>query len=288
MYNSSEMQLYFIRHGESANNALYARTGASQGRSEDPDLTATGRKQALHLAIYLADPLNFEFSGITRRIAAMQRLQHPNLEAVSGAGGLTHLYSSLMVRAIATGSIVAEATGLALVGWPDLHEGGGIYLDQDPTSNEPSSNGDPDSHPDSGEKQRIGLPGKARAYFETHYPRLLLPEEVRQDGWWNRPFETVAERPLRAQRLLHELLRRHGAIRPDGSEDRVALISHGGFYNHFLRAVLGLHPRFGEDDSNEVWFELNNASITRLDYLDGQFILVYQNRNHFIPPELIT
>jgi broad specificity phosphatase PhoE len=45
-----------------------------------------------------------------------------------------------------------------------------------------------------------------------------------EEGWWNRPFEAELHRPERARRVLVELLQRHG-----GSNDRVAMVSHGAF-----------------------------------------------------------
>lgn len=262
------MQLYFIRHAESTNNRLYAQTGSDQGRSEDPELTDLGCQQAQALARYLADPANFPPSEITRRLPSQG-------EAPPDPGGLTHLYTSLMVRAVATASLIAEATGLTPEGWLDLHEEGGIFREQ-----EPPCPGDP--------PLRIGLPGKTRRYFEVHYPRLKLPPQVGEDGWWNRPFEERAERPQRAARLLSELLRRHAAPRPDGGEDRIALVSHGGFYNLFMRQVLSLPATRPDGTENAIWFALYNTAITRLDYRDGQWVVVYQNRVAHLPPAWIT
>jgi 2,3-bisphosphoglycerate-dependent phosphoglycerate mutase len=275
------MQLYFIRHGESANNALYAQTGASVGRSEDPELTPTGRAQALHLAIALAAPDFCRPSSITRLFAPAQSGGAPAREA----GGLTHLYTSLMLRAVATGAAVAETTGLALTGWADLHEGGGIYLDLEETADATARE---ESQPAAAGPRRVGRPGATRAYFASRFPRLRLPPEAGEDGWWNRPYEPPAERVERAGRVLRELLRRHGRPRPEAGEDRVAFISHGGFYNYFMRAVLKMPVLFEGDDIKDIWFEIHNTGITRLDYWDGHFLLVYQNRTSFLPPELIN
>jgi 2,3-bisphosphoglycerate-dependent phosphoglycerate mutase len=49
------MQLYFIRHAQSANNALWAGTGSDEGRSHDPELTDTGKKQAGYLAKFFKE-----------------------------------------------------------------------------------------------------------------------------------------------------------------------------------------------------------------------------------------
>ena len=104
------MVLFFVRHGQSANNALYDTTGGDDGRVMDPELTPAGVQQAA-------------------RVAETLRCGQPLLR-MNGSGGegfgLTHLYSSLMVRAAHTGQAIAQALGLPLLGWTDLHEGGGI------------------------------------------------------------------------------------------------------------------------------------------------------------------
>lgn len=239
------MQLYFIRHGQSENNRLWEQTGSAAGRSEDPELTALGRQQAGYLAHFLSRKGNPPGRSDQQNVAGFE---------------LTHLYCSLMLRAVQTGAIVAEALGLPLVAWPDWHEYGGIYLDDEVT-------GEP-----------VGLPGKGRSYFERHFPALQLPPTVDETGWWNRPFETEAERPARAERVWRDLLARHG-----DTGDRVAVISHGGFFNYLLAHILG-RPYGGDG----CWFLMNNAALTRLDMTDGEVRIVYTNRADFLPPELIT
>ena len=48
------MQLYFIRHGQSENNALWDRAGPREERCPDPELTDLGHEQARRLARFLA------------------------------------------------------------------------------------------------------------------------------------------------------------------------------------------------------------------------------------------
>lgn len=236
------MQFYFIRHGQSSNNLLYDTTGASIGRSEDPALTEVGREQAQIIARFL-------------------RTGNPGLiwKPTRPLGfGITHLYTSLMVRAVATATFIARELGLPLRAWEELHETGGIYLDDEATDT------------------RVGQPGKNRAYYEKHYPDLVLPDSLGAEGWWNRPFEERSERPARARRLVNELLARHG-----NTEDCVAVISHGGLYNYVLRAIFEI----GRED---CWFDLHNVAITRIDFNPEGIDLVYMNRVDFIPPELVT
>jgi 2,3-bisphosphoglycerate-dependent phosphoglycerate mutase len=245
------MQFYFIRHAQSANNAMYDRTGSWHSRSEDPELTDTGRRQAQHLAQFVAQAeVNFD----------PDRRDDANRFGF----GFTHLYTSLMVRAVSTGTPLAEALGLPLLAWVDVHETGGIFLD-DPVTGEPN-----------------GLSGKTRADFESRFPNLRLPAELDHTGWWNRPFEIEEERLVRARRFLAELLARHGS-----ADDRVAVISHGGFYNRFIRALLNWTPSASAWPMG-AWFDVNNASISRFDVRGDGLRIVYLNRTDHLPSELIT
>jgi 2,3-bisphosphoglycerate-dependent phosphoglycerate mutase len=238
------MQFYFIRHGQSENNLLLDLTGAEKGRSEDPPLSSKGQRQAEILA---------EFLKQTNPAAAKSH-DEQNLAGF----GITHLYCSLMVRAVATGAIIAPALGLPLVAWQDLHERGGIYLDDAPTG------------------ARVGQPGKNRAYFERNFPMLVLPKSLGEAGWWNRGYEEWAETRNRAERFYRELMQRHGS-----TADRVAVISHGDFYTALLRVIFKI-------ERDDCWFHLNNAAITRIDFDERGITVAYMNRVDYLPRELVT
>jgi 2,3-bisphosphoglycerate-dependent phosphoglycerate mutase len=240
------MQLYFIRHGQSENNLLWVRTGSSVGRSQDPALTRLGRQQAELLAQHLRRTESIDASG------------ERDLQNVSGFA-IAHLYTSLMIRSIATGTIIARTLDLPLVAWEEVHERGGIYLKDEQTG------------------ERIGQAGANRAYFETHYPDLVLPDSLDEDGWWSRPFEEYEQALARARRFLRDLSQRHG-----DTTDRVAVISHGGFYNCLLAGLLRL------PQPNGYWFALNNAAITRMDFRPEGVSMIYANRVSFLPKELVT
>lgn len=242
------MQFYFLRHAQSENNLLWAQTGSHSGRSEDPELTAVGWQQAEKLAQFLCRP-----GG-----AGSEPESSYDIQNVHGFA-ITHLYSSLMLRSVATGLVVAQAVDLPLVAWEDLHEVGGIHMFDESTGD------------------HVGLPGKNRAYFEARYPGLVLPESLGEEGWWNRPYEEREQRPLRARRFLEQLLARHG-----NSEDRVAVVSHGGFFRHVMQAMLDL------PQGQSYWFSMNNAAITRIDFGDGGISIRYLNRLDFMPRALIT
>ncbi len=240
------MQLYYVRHGQSENNSLYAQTGSSAARNEDPALTELGQRQAACAATFLA----------AARTTDAERFDLQNVTGV----GLTHLYTSLMLRAVLTGATIARAVGLPLVGWPDVHETGGIYLENRETG------------------ELVGYPGKSRAYFAEHFPDLILPEDMNDAGWWNRPFEDKSERLPRAQRVMARLLEKHG-----NTNDRVAMVSHGGFFNYLLTAFQRL-------DERRMWCYMNNAAVTRFDFdrNDAPLSVAYLNRVDFMPGEMIT
>ncbi|MBN1642647.1 MAG: histidine phosphatase family protein [Anaerolineae bacterium] len=245
------MQFYYVRHGQSTNNSLYSQIRSNEGRSEDPELTPNGVRQAEHLARYLSQPP-------PPVETAPEDRQNANGFA------LTHIYTSLMVRAVATAHHVAEVLDLPLLGWEDLHEEWGIYLQDEATG------------------ELVGLPGKDRAYFRQHYPRLVVPDSVRAGGWWNRPPEPPSIRPARARRIVRDLLARHG-----DTDDRVAVVSHGGTYQHVMATLLDMPLEEERGLPAGVRFSLNNAAITRIDF-DDVTRMVYCNRVDHLPRELIT
>lgn len=239
------MQFYFIRHAQSANNALYDETGSSQGRSPDPGLTSLGLLQAQ----ILGDFLKGSSSG------ARQSGRDPkNLAGF----GITHVYCSLMLRSIQTGTAVADSLNLPLNAWTDIHEEGGIYLEDEATGD------------------RKGLPGVTRSYLKEHFPNLVIPSSLGENGWWNRPMEDFSDRIARAQRVFKKLVDRHG-----GTTDHVVMVSHGGFYNLLMHVILNIPL----DD--RTWFVMNNVGISRIDFEIEQ-ACVYMNRTDFLPAELIT
>jgi 2,3-bisphosphoglycerate-dependent phosphoglycerate mutase len=242
------MRLYFIRHGQSANNLIWHETGGSQGRSEDPELTETGHKQAQLLASYIE-----RLDGEANKNGNGRVYQRDFF-------GITHLYTSLMVRSVATAAYLAESLEIPLTAWPEIHETGGIYLDDEEAGTQK------------------GLPGKTRSYFSRHYSNLILPETITEEGWWNRPFEPKEERPLRAQGVLDTLLERH----EHNSDDCVAIVSHGGFYVELARVIFSIGNR-------QSWLSMNNTGISRFDFREDEGVsLVYHNRTDHLPEQLIT
>jgi 2,3-bisphosphoglycerate-dependent phosphoglycerate mutase len=250
------MQLYIIRHGQSFNNALWAETGSSNGRLSDPPLTEIGEQQANCIAqyIYLTDQKG--------------KLENDSNRHNRQGFNLTHLYTSLMLRAVQTGHAIAEALDMPLDVWECIHEWGGIFLD-DPETGEPTP-----------------LPGANRSFFENRFSRLIIPDWLQENGWWNnRPFEQREDTIHRARQFATELLERHG-----DTDDRVAIVTHGGFASMFYTALFNFKETnltLGDEEFH-TWLRINNTGFSRLDFEDNYIVQIYMNRVDHLPLELIT
>ena len=247
------MQLYFIRHGQSINNANTENKDYQE--HSDPYLTEIGKQQAQLLAQYLK-----EKQTITDPETWNQQNQF--------GYGFTHIYSSLMERAAETAAYTARALGnIPFEAWVEIHEEGGIYAREK-------------------EEEHRGLPGKPRSFFEKNFPELKLPDDLDESGWWNRPFESEEERQPRADKVLAELLEKHGD-KEGQPEERIAFISHGGFFVRLVSAMLKLPWRQGAHDMRS-WFFLNNCSISRIDIRKSNIMITYLNRVDHLPAHLVT
>ncbi len=247
------MQLYLIRHAQSENNALYASSGSYDGRVTDPALSKTGLTQANILAQFL---VRGEPSAKTDEHDTFNRRGFD----------ITHIYCSLQRRSIETALAISKTLNLPAAADSDLHEWGGVFeiVGED--------------------RDYVGEPGPNRSYFQEQYPTLVLPEDLGNEGWWNRPHEPRQDAFARARKYLDRLLKRHGA-----SDDNIALVTHAGFY-HSLMATISQIPL---DPENERWmtgvlFAMNNAAISRVAFRDNGIVLAYLNRVDFLPKELIT
>ena len=246
------MELYFIRHGQSQNNANWNNSDYEE--SPDPVLTEIGREQASRLAEFL------------KKNQTMTDDKVWNIQNRYGFG-LTHIYTSMMERAVYTAAPVAQALELPLIAWKEIHEEGGIF-----------SRGD--------KSNVVGLPGGSRSFFTQNFPALTLPDELDETGWWNRPFEAEEERQPRADQVFANLIARHKNQKGQ-PEHRVALVSHGGFFMRLMCSILKLPWRQAAFDMKS-WFILNNCSISRFDIFEEEINIAYLNRTDHLPDHLIT
>jgi 2,3-bisphosphoglycerate-dependent phosphoglycerate mutase len=246
------MELYFIRHGQSQNNANWSSPDYEE--SPDPALTEIGQEQAQLLAEFLK----------TRQHITSEKAW--NIQNRYGFG-LTHIYTSLMERAAFTAAPIAQTLDIPLVAWKEIHEEGGIF-----------SRGD--------RSNITGLPGRPRSFFMENFRTMVLPDDLDETGWWNRAFEAEEERQPRADQVFAELLARHRD--QDGeAEHRIAFVSHGGFFMRLICAMLKLPWRQAAHGLRS-WFALNNCSISRFDVRRDEITIAYLNRTDHLPDHLIT
>lgn len=241
------MRLFFIRHGQSHNNALWAQRGTEIDRVPDPEITDTGRRQLQATANFLDFCLTSDLSMGT----------DPSCDTETGN---VILFCSMMTRAIQSATIIADRLNIPAYANLDIHESGGIYQD------------------DFKAGTRIGEKGLSKAEVNELYPHVLLPAGMNPEGWWNRPFEEREQRRERAARVLQWLTDTYGS-----TTDTIILVSHAGFYNYFMRQILGI----SHDDYN-VWFEFFNGAATLFNFDNGNINIFYSNRFDFMPMEIVT
>ena len=242
------LQLYFIRHGQSENNAIMHGMDREEylvKRKPDPDLTSAGEEQAERVAEFVA------------RSMGSDGFDPQNRDGV----GLTHLYCSLMIRAVKTGRAIAKKTGLDLVALPEVHETGGMF----------------EAEIVDGEPVLKGMSGPGKSYFTSEFPELVLPEDLSEEGWWARDKEPREEYVKRAQYVIDQLVERHG-----GKDHRVGIVMHGGIFARILTAMFDIQ-------AEKYWFLMNNCAISRIDISDdGHAMLAYMNKVDFLPDHLVT
>ncbi len=173
--------------------------------------------------------------------------------------GIARLYCSAMLRALQTAQVIGAALGLQPQVWVDVHEEGGMWLDH-------------------GEAQGArGYPGLTRAEIAERFPDCVLPDEITEQGWWRYGREEWTPFLERATRVAASL-RQQAA-----TDERIAIVTHGGFGAYLLRALVG-----APIDAN-VFFHHDNTGVTRVRFRsDGRVSIRYQNRVDHLPSDMIT
>lgn len=225
------MRLYLIRHAESENNVLTEET--LHRRKVDPDLTARGYQQRDLLARHIE-------SGT---------------DAVGQRFEIDRLYTSAMYRSLLTAKSVSDALSIAPMVWPDLHEKGGMFLQQ---------NG-----------QISGFNGMSRSAILDEFPGYKLSPEVTERGWYEPAMgrEPETHSYYRAIKVARELRER------GDTDEAVALVSHAGFLDVLLKAIFEQLP----SRPYTMRYYHDNTAITRINFDQGWTTLHYMNRADHLP-----
>ena len=241
------MDLFIIRHGQSANNSL----SDIRTREVDPPLTDLGEQQAQILAEHLASGATHDIDIDLARGTTKPRLRL--------GFGITSLFCSPMYRSLQTVQPVGQALGLAPQVWTDIHEEGGMYLDH------------------GGKEGRVGYPGRTRTEIFDEFPEFELPIDITEHGWWNKDHEDISSCAGRAIKVSQQLLNM-----ADGG-DRVAIITHGGFMDALLKALLNQLPGEG------IYYRHQNTAITRFSIRPGGPVeMRSMNRFDHLDPSLVS
>ena len=230
------MDLFLIRHAESRNNIRKSE----EERVSDPELTENGRLQSNILAEFLQKSLHLS-----------------RTEFEENEKPLDQIYCSAMKRSLETVSPIGVAIGLKPMVWLDIHEVGGIYeFSSDLT-------------------KKIGRSGLNRKQIQYSYPEYVLPEEINDEGWWNKDAEILSELSERLKRVIKTLKER-------AEENvRIGLVAHGGFISSFLCTLFHLKPAEG------TVFQSYNCSISQITFKNDKKIMIqYLNHFSFLPENL--
>jgi 2,3-bisphosphoglycerate-dependent phosphoglycerate mutase len=243
------MELYIIRHGQSANNVTMLRNPNDRGHY-DPPLTELGWQQARALADYVANHTNVD----------VWVEQPPETREVMKGFGITRLFCSPMRRALETTLPISVALDLPAEVWKDTHEHGGLFLE--------ASDGIIE-----------GFPGMIRSEMQSAFPNYVLPPDITESGWWN-----PADKNEDNERCIARAIRVADVLRlQGGSAQRIALVTHGTFADRLIKALLNILP------GHLVGFAHYNTAITRIDFRsDEKMVLRYVNRVDHLSGELMS
>lgn len=245
------MNLYIIRHAESANNRLAKGVDHDTflaTRSVDPSITNLGCEQARLLAQHLAQSASPEYG---RSKGERQQRGY----------GLTRLVCSPMLRTLQTAEPVMEALELTTEIWLDVFEQGGMF----------------EGNPYTGVNLRC-YPGAGRSAVAERFPTYALPDEWTDAGWWTGTYEHMAECQERAERVAVKLF----ALAKETPDARIGMITHGTFSDQLLKKLFLLAG------DRPMYFSHYNTGITRIEFAEDYTVLRYTNRIAHLPEDLIT
>jgi broad specificity phosphatase PhoE len=176
--------------------------------------------------------------------------------------GITVLYSSPMRRALQTAQVIGDALELPTSVWVDLHELFGVM------QVEPGG-------------KWVGLPGMSREEMAQDFPKAIIPEQVTSEGWRFGELESLEQAYDRAKRIVSQIEALYAH-----TDERVVVVSHGGFGSYIMDAFLKL-PFCDYTDFIRV-FGFYNASITMLEITPKMLRVCFLDYTAHLPKEMIT
>lgn len=167
----------------------------------------------------------------------------------SSEGSIDLLVCSPMWRALQTARPLGEALDLAPEVWVDVHEQ---------------------------VRATEMYTGSTRERIQAAFPNYVLPDEIAEQGWWNRAGESRSETMERAIRVAERLWERAEL------DERVAIVSHARFIDSLLKAFLDQLPGY------DCWYHHFNTGVSRLGLGGRRLDIRYLNRVDHLSPALVS
>ena len=179
------------------------------------------------------------------------------------AKGIHRLYCSPMLRALQTAEIIGRILSLPPHVYVGLHEWDGIWA---------ASVG----------RYGATLPGLTRTQMREICPNVVLPDDVADEGWLFSEWRNVELMLQRAFRDSKMFIQQAEAIHGE-SDERVAVVSHGGFLATMICAFFDLPPN---DDPDH--FAHRNGAVSKIRKTQETTQLRYLHRISHLPEEMLT
>jgi broad specificity phosphatase PhoE len=127
------------------------------------------------------------------------------------------------------------------------------------------------------------FPGLTRQEIAERFPGCVAPEAITDEGWWTGGYEDISGCFGRATRVARRLRRRAQTNLENGTQERLALVTHGTFLDTLLKAFFNQLPDRG------LFYQHYNTGITRLDFMpDGAILLRFLNRTQHLPSKMLS
>ncbi len=173
---------------------------------------------------------------------------------------LTHLYCSPFLRSLETLRPLADSKQLPVSIRGDIFEQGGCYSGYAP-----------------GEER--GEPGMGCEELQTRYPHWHVDQRIEAAGWWGKPYESLDEATLRAQRVAKWMVQQ--LVPMAGIH---LFVVHADFKRLLIAALLGQHA----DQVMPIIGPLHNVGITRFEWNGLQWQLNCLNATSHLPADYVT
>jgi 2,3-bisphosphoglycerate-dependent phosphoglycerate mutase len=178
------------------------------------------------------------------------------------------LMSSLMLRAVQTVAPISAALDMPVIGDSLIYEVKGVH------SGVPGSPAGAQPHP-----------GASATQLRAIAPRLQLPADADESGWYHSPVETPAQAWRRAQAVVDGV----GASFGD-TDHLIAIVTHGWFEQYLIRAFVGWPAE--PNGRLAAWMDTYNTSTTLLQCPDPtsthSVAVCWLNRTDHLPRDMVT